>query len=59
MNRVRVWLAALSLLAVAAVPVSAQVQTGSILVRVADAQGGATHEVGVSVVSDASTNPGA
>lgn len=36
MNRVRVWLAALGVMAAAALPVSAQVQTGSILVRVTD-----------------------
>ena len=41
MNRVRVWLSALALVALAALPVSAQVQTGSILVRVTDAQGSA------------------
>ena len=51
MNRVRVWLSALALLAVAAFPVSAQVQTGSILVRVTDAQGGAVPGVSVTVSS--------
>ena len=54
MNRVRVWLAALGLMAVAALPVAAQVQTGSILVRVTDAQGGAVP--GVTVTLD---QPGA
>jgi hypothetical protein len=51
MNRVRVWLTALALLAVAAFPVSAQVQTGSILVRVTDAQGGAVPGVTVTLSS--------
>ena len=50
MNRVRVWLAALAVLAVAAFPVSAQVQTGSILVRVTDAQGGAVPGVAVTLI---------
>ena len=39
MNRVPVWLSALALLTVASLPVAAQVQTGSILVRVSDQQG--------------------
>ena len=51
MNRVRVWLAALGLLTAAALPVSAQVQTGSILVRVADQQGGAIPGVAVTLSS--------
>ena len=51
MNRVRVWLAALGLVAVAALPVAAQVQTGSILVRVTDAQGGAVPGVTVTLTS--------
>jgi hypothetical protein len=51
MNRVRVWLSALGLLAVAALPVTAQVQTGSILVRVTDAQGGAVPGVSVTLTS--------
>ena len=51
MNRVRVWLAALSTMAVVALPVSAQVQTGSILVRVSDAQGGAVPGVSVTLAS--------
>jgi hypothetical protein len=46
-----VWLAALSILAVAALPASAQVQTGSILVRVADEQGGAIPGVAVTLTS--------
>ena len=50
MNRVRVWLAAVALLAVA-FPVSAQVQTGSILVRVTDAQGGSVPGVSVTLSS--------
>ncbi|HUQ88631.1 MAG TPA: TonB-dependent receptor [Vicinamibacterales bacterium] len=51
MNRVRVWLTALALSAVAAFPVYAQVQTGSILVRVTDAQGGAIPGVSVTLSS--------
>ncbi len=51
MNQVRVWLAALSVLAIATLPVTAQVQTGSILVRVADAQGGAIPGVAVTLSS--------
>ncbi len=51
MNRVRLWLSALALLAVAASPVIAQVQTGSILVRVTDAQGGAVPGVSVTLSS--------
>jgi hypothetical protein len=51
MNRVRTWLAAISLMAVAALPVHAQVQTGSILVRVTDAQGGAVPGVTVILTS--------
>lgn len=41
MNRVRSWFAAVGLVALAALPAAAQVQTGSILLRVADAQGSA------------------
>ena len=51
MNRVQLWLSALALLTVAALPVSAQVQTGSILVRVTDAQGGAVPGVSVTLTS--------
>ncbi len=51
MNQVRVWLAALGVLAIATLPVTAQVQTGSILVRVADAQGGAIPGVAVTLSS--------
>jgi hypothetical protein len=51
MNRLRVWLAALGLLAAVAFPVSAQVQTGSILVRVTDSQGGAVPGVSVTLTS--------
>ena len=51
MNRVRVWLAAISVMALGAVPVTAQVQTGSILVRVTDAQGGAVPGVTVTLTS--------
>src|SRR5687767_12369915 len=51
MNRVRVWLTAISVMAFAALPVMAQVQTGSILVRVTDAQGGAVPGVTVTLSS--------
>src|SRR5687767_2030556 len=51
MNRVPIWLAAISMMAVAALPVHAQVQTGSILVRVTDAQGGAVPGVTVTLTS--------
>jgi hypothetical protein len=51
MNQLRLWLSALALLAVAAWPVSAQVQTGSILVRVTDAQGGAVPGVSITLTS--------
>ena len=51
MNGLRVWLAAIGLMAVAALPVAAQVQTGSILVRVTDAQGGAVPGVTVTLTS--------
>ena len=51
MNRVPVWLSALALLTVAVLPVSAQVQTGSILVRVSDAQGAAVPGVSVTLAS--------
>jgi hypothetical protein len=51
MNRVRVWLAAMAAIAVVALPVSAQVQTGSILVRVADQQGGSIPGVSVTLSS--------
>ena len=50
MSKLRVWLSAVALLAVA-LPVSAQVQTGSILVRVTDAQGGAVPGVSVTISS--------
>ncbi|HWI17786.1 MAG TPA: TonB-dependent receptor [Vicinamibacterales bacterium] len=51
MNRVRLWLAALALAAVSAFPVAAQVQTGSILVRITDSQGGAVPGVAVTLTS--------
>jgi hypothetical protein len=51
MIRVRVWLAAIGLMAVAALPVVAQVQTGSILVRVTDEQGAAVPGVSVTLTS--------
>ncbi|HYB93360.1 MAG TPA: TonB-dependent receptor [Vicinamibacterales bacterium] len=49
--RVRVWLAALAFLAATAWPVAGQVQTGSILIRVTDAQGGAVPGVTVTLTS--------
>jgi len=51
MSRVRVWFAALALTAIAALPVAAQVQTGSILVRVNDEQGAAVPGVAVTLTS--------
>lgn len=51
MNRFPVWLAALALSALTAVPVLAQVQTGSILVRVTDPQGGAVPGVTITLSS--------
>ena len=51
MNRWRVWLAAFGVVAVAAFPLSAQVQTGSILVRVTDEQGGAVPGVLITLSS--------
>ena len=49
MNRVRVWLATAVLAVVAVLPAAAQVQTGSILVRVTDEQGGAVPGVAVTI----------
>ena len=51
MIRMRFWLAAISVVAVAALPVAAQVQTGSILVRVTDQQGGAVPGVTITLSS--------
>jgi hypothetical protein len=51
MSRLRVWLTAFVLLATAALPAAAQVQTGSILVRVTDEQGGAVPGVIVTLSS--------
>ena len=51
MNRVRLWLATLGVIALAAFPVFAQVQTGSILVKVTDQQGGAIPGVSVTLSS--------
>lgn len=51
MNRMRVLLATISLMTVAAFPVAAQVQTGSILVRVTDEQGAAVPGVAVTLTS--------
>ncbi|HJU42504.1 MAG TPA: TonB-dependent receptor [Vicinamibacterales bacterium] len=50
MNRVRLWLATIGV-AIAALPVAAQVQTGSILVRVTDQQGGAVPGVTITLSS--------
>lgn len=51
MGRVRLWFAAISLIALATAPVAAQVQTGSILVRVTDEQGSAVPGVIVTLAS--------
>ncbi|MDP3717013.1 MAG: TonB-dependent receptor [Acidobacteriota bacterium] len=51
MSRVRLWFAAISLMALATAPVAAQVQTGSILVRVTDEQGSAVPGVIVTLAS--------
>src|SRR5688500_4250393 len=51
MTRMRFWLAAISVVALAALPVAAQVQTGSILVRVTDQQGGAVPGVTITLSS--------
>jgi hypothetical protein len=51
MNRVRQWLGAITVMAVATIPLVAQVQTGSILVRVTDEQGGAVPGVTVTLAS--------
>ena len=51
MSRVRMWFAALALTAIAALPAAAQVQTGSILVRVTDEQGAAVPGVAVTLTS--------
>ncbi|MEY4096286.1 MAG: hypothetical protein RLZZ53_3485, partial [Acidobacteriota bacterium] len=51
MIRVRVWFAALIFTTAVAAGASAQVQTGSILVRVTDQQGGAVPGVSVTLSS--------
>ena len=51
MSRPRVWFAALLVIGLSALSVEAQVQTGSILVRVADQQGGAIPGVAVTLTS--------
>ncbi len=51
MSGLRVWLTAIGLMAVAVLPVAAQVQTGSILVRVTDQQGGAVPGVSITLTS--------
>ena len=51
MSRVGMWFATLALTVIAALPAAAQVQTGSILVRVTDEQGGAVPGVAVTLTS--------
>ena len=51
MNRVRVWLVTVGLMPVAALPAAAQMQTGSILVRVTDEQGAAVPGVNITLTS--------
>jgi len=51
MNRVRGWIAAIGLTVFAVLPAGAQVQTGSILVRVSDEQGSAVPGVAVTLTS--------
>ncbi len=51
MNRVRVWLVTVGLALIAALPAAAQMQTGSILVRVTDEQGAAVPGVTITLTS--------
>jgi hypothetical protein len=51
MNQARLWIATVAVMVAAALPVAAQVQTGSILVRVTDQQGGAVPGVTVTLTS--------
>lgn len=51
MNPARVWVAAIGIVVASVLPVAAQVQTGSILVRVTDEQGGAVPGVAVTLTS--------
>ena len=51
MNRLWIWLAAIGVVVAAALPANAQVQTGSILVRVTDAQGGVMPGVTITLTS--------
>ena len=51
MNRVRVWLVTIGLALIAALPAAAQIQTGSILVRVTDDQGASVPGVAVTLNS--------
>jgi hypothetical protein len=51
MNRLLIWLAAIGVVVAASLPATAQVQTGSILVRVTDAQGGAVPGVTITLTS--------
>ncbi len=51
MSRARVWLVSFVIALLAALPLAAQVQTGSILVRVTDEQGGAVPGVTVTLSS--------
>ena len=51
MKRVRVWLATVGVALIAALPAAAQMQTGSILVRVTDEQGAAVPGVNITLSS--------
>jgi Carboxypeptidase regulatory-like domain/TonB-dependent Receptor Plug Domain len=51
MSRARVWLVSFVIVLFAALPAAAQVQTGSILVRVTDQQGGAVPGVTITLTS--------
>jgi hypothetical protein len=51
MNRVRVWLVTIGLALIAALPAAAQMQTGSILVRVTDEQGADVPGVNITLTS--------
>ncbi len=51
MKRVRVWLVTVGLALIAALPAAAQMQTGSILVRVTDEQGAAVPGVNITLTS--------
>src|SRR4030095_4438148 len=53
MSRARVWLVSFVITLLTALPAAAQVQTGSILVRVTDQQGAAVPGVAVTLASPA------